>query len=127
MNHNPDLKNTIVCGKAASGKTTQIITMLKTLLEQYPDLKIGVCEKVPEIKTAVPEVISVHSLSEDFDLLVIDCTGDNRMIKEALSLSIPVWCECFGNKERFVKNDILASDDKLPQFIYMDSFVPSII
>jgi len=122
-----DLRDTIVFGKSASGKTTQLILMLKVLLKQHPGLKVGVCEKSHEIKSAVPEVTSVHSLSEDFDLLVIDCTGDEHMLKEALSLSVPVWCECFGSKERFAENDILGLDDKLPQFIYMDSFVPSVL
>jgi len=137
MSHGPSLRNTIILGKPASGKTTQIIKMLKDLLKQHPNLRIGAIEQSPEIKTAVPEVASFHLPSKDFDLIILDdysATNNPEMLADS---SVPMWIEATDTSYNeiqsiFIKeavnalneNGIFGPDNDPPQIIHMDSFVP---
>ena len=91
------IENTIVIGNIGSGKTTKLINMLKDLLVENPNLKIGVSEEIPEIENSVPEVISTKTLSSNLDLFV--CTHDFYLVNVANSMNIPVWCEIYGDEK----------------------------
>lgn len=91
-------KYMIIYGKTASGKTTQIIRLLKFLLSKNPELRIGVYEHFPEIKNTIPSVISVDSFSnpeqtlKKLDLFICMCDY-HQLFKTAYENSIPVWAE----------------------------------
>ena len=95
---NNSLNNYIIYGTAATGKTTKLIRMIKALLRANPELKIGVCEKEPEIKSDIPVILSVQKPSADLDLFV--CTYDYHMIEVAYNMGIPVWCEICGDEKK---------------------------
>lgn len=101
-------KNILFYGKSFSGKTTAIIGNLKLCLEQCPNLKIGVWERYPEIKSQISEVIKVDNpypaLVEAFDLFVvaggIGIVEEREIITGAIHRNVPVWYEVCASREK---------------------------
>ena len=101
-------KKILFYGGAGAGKTTAIIGALKLYLKEFPHLKICVWEKYPEIKSKMPEVISINNPSpatvEAYDLFVItggfDLIKEKEMLNGVIQRNIQVWYEVCANREQ---------------------------
>lgn len=122
------LQNLVIYGKCASGKTTKLVSMLNGLLYENPNLRIGVLEypETPEIKSAVPSVISLgfntdtKEMLKDLDLFI--CTCDYYMCKVANEANIPVWLELNGGQTAFEEAKSNLPCLQTFNYIYMEHF-----